>query len=101
MIARGEEQIQQLQERREEQALLGLGQAYQTARQDTQSNFNNFISSGLSFASAFGGFGDASGGQATTTAQVPNGARVPVGTFQVRNPLFTGTAINPITGQPY
>ena len=65
MIARGEETIQNIQERREEMALQGLGQQFQTYRQDAQSGFGGLISSGLSFASAFGGFG--SGGQNATT----------------------------------
>lgn len=99
LIAQGEEKIQNIQERREEMALQGLGQQFQTYRQDAQSGFGGLISSGLSFASAFGGFG--SGGQNATTPQVPNGARVPVGAFNVTNPTFINSPINPITGLPY
>lgn len=98
MIARGEENIQNIQERREEMALQGLGQQMQTYRQDAQTYSNNAVQSGLSFASAFGGsFG---GGQSAAPI-VPNGARVPVGTFNVTNPAFTSSPINPLTGLPY
>jgi len=51
-IAQGEERIRQIREERDAQNLLGLGQGLQVARQDSQSAFNNIISSGLSIDSA-------------------------------------------------
>ncbi|MFK5981448.1 MAG: hypothetical protein QM499_00925 [Flavobacteriaceae bacterium] len=51
-IANAELRNTALQERREEQALQGLGQAYQTARQDTVTGVTNALSGGLAIASA-------------------------------------------------
>ncbi len=55
LIAEGEERIRAIQENREVNALLGLGQSLQTNRQDAVSGFENIISSGLALTSAFGG----------------------------------------------
>ena len=62
LIARGEERIQGIQERREEAALQGLGQQLQTGRQDTFSGLFNLASAGLSFGSAVNNGGGGSGG---------------------------------------
>ena len=53
LIAEGEEKIRGIQENREINALLGLGQSLQTNRQDAASGFANIISSGLALTSAF------------------------------------------------
>ena len=52
LIAKGEEDIRGIRESREINALAGLGQQLQTARQDTSSGITNAVSSGLSIPSA-------------------------------------------------
>jgi len=51
-IARAEQRNQEIIERREEQALQGLGQQYQTARQDSATGTSNIVSGGLALVSA-------------------------------------------------
>jgi len=55
LIAQGEEKIRAIQENREVNALLGLGQSLQVGRQDTASGIQNIISSGLALSSSTGG----------------------------------------------
>ena len=52
LIAKGEQEITGIRENREINALQGLGQQLQTARQDTMSGINNAITSGLSISNA-------------------------------------------------
>lgn len=52
MIAQGQDNIQRVREGREQLALQGLGQAYQTARQDSASGIFNLASGALAFGSA-------------------------------------------------
>lgn len=51
-IAEGEEDIREIQENREINALLGLGQSLQTGRQDAMSGISNIFSSGMALTSA-------------------------------------------------
>ena len=53
LLAKGEQNITDLRERREESALLGLGQQLQSARQDSANGVASLVSGGLSFANAF------------------------------------------------
>lgn len=48
LIAQGEERIRAIREQRDQNALLGLGQGLQTARQDMFSGLTNLASIGLS-----------------------------------------------------
>ena len=52
LIAKGEQEITGIRENREINALQGLGQQLQTARQDTMSGISNAITSGLSISNA-------------------------------------------------
>lgn len=52
LIAQGEERIRGIQESREIAALQGLGQSFQTGRQDIASGLQNIISSSLAISSA-------------------------------------------------
>lgn len=54
LIAQGEEKIRSIQENREIAALQGLGQSFQTGRQDAASGVQNIISSGLALSSSLG-----------------------------------------------
>ena len=69
-IARGEERITDIREKREFNALQGLGQGLQSARQDTMSGINNIFSSSLGL---FGGEdGGVFGGGLTAEERLAN-----------------------------
>lgn len=52
LIARGEERIQNIQAQRENQALQGIGQELNVARQNINTGFGDIVSSGLALNSA-------------------------------------------------
>ena len=52
--ARGNEMVQNMQERREENDLIGIGNAINTARQEYNNGLTNVVQSGFALASAGG-----------------------------------------------
>ncbi len=85
-IAEAEFRNQQTQERREEQALFGLGNAYQTARQDMVTGITNTLQGGLALASAI----DPEGGLTGTNDPLAN-------LFRKKNPQTTTGNFNQTT----
>ena len=107
LIARGEERIQDIQERREREALQGLGQELNVANQNFVTGLGDMASSGLALSDSLG-----AKKPKVKTASTLN----EVGLDQIvppTNPLFSeappildttlnrNKIINPLTGLPY
>lgn len=102
LIARGEERIQGIQERREREALQGLGQELNVANQNIATGISDFASSGLALGQSLKGtesktgFDDALGTDFTTKTKPFEY------TFGQSSGLNLNKGeINPLTGLPY
>lgn len=67
--AQGDAMVQNMQEQRELQDLQGLGNMWNTGRQETASGINNLVQTGLSTANAFANLSDGGGGSGGQTSQ--------------------------------
>ena len=60
-IAQGDAMVQNMTENREQQDLAGLGQMWNTGRQERMNGINNLVQTGISTASAFANMSDGGG----------------------------------------
>jgi hypothetical protein len=91
LIAQGEQRNQDIQENREQQALFGLGQQYQTARQDTMSGITNIVQGGLALGSAI----DPDGGDPLKNLFTRNGQTGQTGNFNQATPDINAPQLTP------
>lgn len=99
LIAQGDAQVQAMQENREQNDLLGLGQAYQTARAQQQQSINQIAQSvgTLGYAAAngvFNGSGSTGGGGIGNIVDTPAViSRTPAMSTVQNNPTMNGNSL--------